>query len=184
TSTTYNTFTTLSLPVPNSKLSKVTLTQCLDLFVKEEIMEKGDAWNCPKCETQRKATKHLTLSKLPEVLVIHLKRFSFKGPFTDKLETQVHYPLQDLDMTPYLPPTPTLNECSVWNLPPECAKPQSLHYDLFGVINHFGNLSNGHYTAYVKSRQDWYNMDDSRVIPFDADKVQARSAYILFYRRR
>ena len=44
--------------------------------------------NCPHCKTLRKATKRLSLSRLPPVLLIHLKRFSAKGPFTDKIETQ------------------------------------------------------------------------------------------------
>lgn len=47
TSTTYNTFMSLSLPIPSkrSKLSSgVTLYQCLDYFVKEEVLEKAEAW--------------------------------------------------------------------------------------------------------------------------------------------
>lgn len=34
----------LSLPVPTSKHGKITLQNCLDAFVKEEVMEKSDAW--------------------------------------------------------------------------------------------------------------------------------------------
>lgn len=52
------------------------------------------ARHCPKCKTLRKASKQLTLSKLPDVLMIHLKRFSFDGPFNDKLETMVDFPIQ------------------------------------------------------------------------------------------
>lgn len=45
TSTTYNSFMYLTLPVPAGRgSSKVTLTQCLDAFVKSEVMEKTDAW--------------------------------------------------------------------------------------------------------------------------------------------
>lgn len=33
----------LTLPIP-TKSSKVSLYQCLDAFVKEEVMEKSDAW--------------------------------------------------------------------------------------------------------------------------------------------
>ena len=55
--------------------------------------------NCPHCKTLRKATKRLSLSRLPPVLLIHLKRFSAKGPFTDKVETFVEFPLKALDLT-------------------------------------------------------------------------------------
>lgn len=43
TSTTYDPFTSLPLPVP-ARSSKVSLRQCLDAFVKTEVMEKNDAW--------------------------------------------------------------------------------------------------------------------------------------------
>lgn len=45
TSTTYNTFMYLTLPVPpKSGNAKVPLQQCIDAFVKEEVMDKSDAW--------------------------------------------------------------------------------------------------------------------------------------------
>jgi ubiquitin carboxyl-terminal hydrolase 8 len=34
----------LSLPIPTTKGSKVDIQQCLDAFVKTEVMEKSDAW--------------------------------------------------------------------------------------------------------------------------------------------
>lgn len=86
TSTTYNPFMYLSLPLP-SKPSKVTLDQCLDAFVQEEILDKGDAWNCPNCKKPRKASKRLTIARLPPILLIHLKRFAFRGPFSERIDT-------------------------------------------------------------------------------------------------
>lgn len=84
----------LSLPIPKGNgSSSVSLYQCLDYFVREEVLEKDDAWNCPKCKTLRKASKTLTLSKLPDVLLIHLKRFSYDGPFKNKLELVVDSPM-------------------------------------------------------------------------------------------
>lgn len=94
TSSTYSPFMSLSLPIPAKKLklSNVTLYQCLDYFVKEEVLEKEDAWNCPRCCKKRKATKQLMISKLPDVLLIHLKRFSADGLFKNKLDCIVKYP--------------------------------------------------------------------------------------------
>ena len=61
--------------------------------------------NCPKCKKARTATKSLSLSRLPPVLLIHLKRFSSKnGVFWDKAETLVEFPVRSLDLTKYLPP--------------------------------------------------------------------------------
>ncbi|KAF8448877.1 hypothetical protein L210DRAFT_3388244 [Boletus edulis BED1] len=191
TSTTYNSFMYLSLPIPSLKgPSKVSLYSCLDTFVKEEVLEKSEAWHCPRCKTLRSATKILSLSRLPPVLLIHLKRFSVKGPFTDKIETTVDFPLRGLDLTNYMPPplppdmrknvekpTPTsaVNDPRV-QLPP-------YRYDLYGVTNHFGSLSNGHYTAFVSSRSGWLYCDDSRITSIDSKEVVGRPAYVLYYKR-
>ncbi|GJJ11320.1 hypothetical protein Clacol_005552 [Clathrus columnatus] len=188
TSTTYNPFMYLSLPLPTGRSATTTLYQCLDAFVKEEILEKSDAWNCPRCKTLRKATKQLSISRLPPVLLIHLKRFSFKGPFTDKLETLVDFPLKNLDLTNYvpmpLPPSadnPRPSSASVSNDPRIQLPPYK--YDLYAVTNHYGNLTSGHYTAYIASRGGWLYCDDSRVTNADSRDIVGRPAYVLYYKR-
>jgi ubiquitin carboxyl-terminal hydrolase 8 len=50
--------------------------------------------HCPSCKKPRHATKSLRLARLPNVLIIHLKRFSFEGPFRDKLDTMVNFPIK------------------------------------------------------------------------------------------
>lgn len=99
--------------------------------------------NCPNCKTLRQATKQLSLSRLPPVLMIHLKRFSFKGPFTDKIESFVDFPMKDLNLTSYMPPVDANLEAE---LPPDDARAQipPFKYDLYAVTNHFGSLSSGH----------------------------------------
>jgi len=44
TSTTYNVFSILQLPVPNARSGKIAIERCLDAFFDEEILEKDDAW--------------------------------------------------------------------------------------------------------------------------------------------
>ncbi|KAK9711033.1 ubiquitin-specific protease doa4 [Basidiobolus ranarum] len=169
TSTTYNAFMYLSLPIPKNK-ETVTLHDCLNEFVREEVLEGDDAWFCSKCKQRRRAIKSLTISRFPDVLLIHIKRFSFHGPFRDKLNNLVKYPLRDLDLTQYVPTS---------------ANRPTSHYDLFGVSNHMGGLSGGHYTAHIKNgyRGQWHYFDDSRVSVCEESKVMSKSAYILFYVR-
>ncbi|KAH7922616.1 cysteine proteinase [Leucogyrophana mollusca] len=190
TSTTYNSFMYLSLPIPPAKgSSKVSLQACLDAFVKEEVLEKSEAWHCPNCKALRKATKRLSLSRLPPILLIHLKRFSFKGPFSDKVETVVDFPLRSLDLTNYMPPPlpPGMHKTPVNGTSPIGEDPRvqmpPYKYDLYGVTNHFGTLGNGHYTAFIASRGGWVYCDDSRVTPTEAKEVVGRPAYVLYYKR-
>ncbi|GAA5943806.1 hypothetical protein JCM3775_000194, partial [Rhodotorula graminis] len=180
TSTTYNTFMPLSVPIPGGRgVGRVSLLACLEQFVKDEVLDGDDAWHCPRCKKNRRAVKKLSLSKLPPILVIHLKRFSFHGPFSDKIETQVQYPLAGLDLTHFVPP-PMMDQSGASSSPPK-----GYSYDLFGVTNHYGNLSSGHYTAFVRSGRDWFNIGDSKVTPADPAHVQsAKSAYILYYTLR
>lgn len=198
TSTTYNAFMYLSLPIPSGRsFSKVTLFQCLDAFVKEEVLDKADAWNCPACKKPRKATKRLSISRLPMILLIHLKRFSFKGPFTDKIETQVSFPLQGLDLTNYVPPplSPSLQKSfhSEKGIPISRSQVPPFIYDLYSVTHHFGSLNTGHYTASIKSAGKWWYCDDSRTVPPPSNgtgmaegekRIHSNSPYVLWFRRR
>jgi ubiquitin carboxyl-terminal hydrolase 8 len=81
----------LTLPVHKTD-RQISIEECLAKFVETEILDGDNAWNCPKCKKNRRATKTLTIAKLPTVLLIHLKRFSFNGPFRDKVDTLVKFP--------------------------------------------------------------------------------------------
>ena len=48
------------------------------------------------------ATKKLDLWTLPEVLVVHLKRFAAGRLTRDKLDSLVQFPLAGLDLSPYV----------------------------------------------------------------------------------
>lgn len=42
---------------------------------------------------------------------------------------------------------------------------QKCTYELYAVVNHFGSLTGGHYTAEIKSYENgqWYSFNDGRV---------------------
>lgn len=103
------------------------------------------------------ADKKLDLWSLPEVLVVHLKRFSYTRWHREKIDTEVAFPLQGLSL-------------SAFQLHQQDHEPV---YDLFAVSNHFGGLGGGHYTAYGVMPDDhqWYCFDDSRVEHVDAESV-------------
>ncbi|KAJ7140302.1 ubiquitin carboxyl-terminal hydrolase 4 [Mycena crocata] len=190
TSTTYNVFSILQLPIPHGKSSKVPLQNCIDAFFNTEILDKDDAWDCPKCKTKRRASKQLSLARLPPILVIHLKRFEIHGRFSDKIDTFVDYPLKSLDLTNFMPPPlPPGADKSQLNggVPMSPDDPRSqlppYKYNLYGVTNHSGNLTSGHYTAYIADRDGWKSCDDSSIRPVDDKQVVNQRAYVLFYKR-
>lgn len=96
---------------------------------------------CTHCKQKRKATKALTLVRLPPVLLIQLKRFSFAGGFWNRSDTPVIFPTNNLDLTRFVPRRePTGTE----NLDDPQTQIGPFKYDLYGVTNHSGTLSSGH----------------------------------------
>ena len=61
-----------------------------------------------------------------------------------------------------------------------------LLYDLFAVVNHYGNLGFGHYTANGKNHvtNKWYNFDDSSVSEENSNNICTPASYVLFYKRK
>lgn len=60
-------------------------------------------------------------------------------------------------------------------------------YDLVGVVNHYGGLGGGHYTAFAFNELDssWYDFSDDRVSRVDSESdLVTPAAYVLFYQRR
>jgi len=107
--------------------------------------------DCPRCRVKRRATKRLSLARLPPVLMIHLKRFEANGRFSDKVDTFVDFPMKSLDLTNYMPPPlpPGVDKSQLnGGLPMSLEDPRNqlppYRYDLYGVTNHYGNLSSGH----------------------------------------
>ena len=131
------------------------------------------------------ASRKLTISKLPEILILTVKWFEF-NPYTLNIEKVVK--------SLRLPETLTLpHEClnqSIKRKPPV--------YELYAIINHYGGTPcSGHYTSEVRSDTNygsvtgpqWFQWDDSLVSEIPLDTVFSgsdpnRTPYILFYRRK
>merc|ERR1719283_169562 len=80
--------------------SSVSLQECFSLYTSEERLGKDDAFFCPQCNKKREVVKKLGVWSIPDVLVIHLKRFRHSTRSSNKLDTMVEFPLEGFDMTP------------------------------------------------------------------------------------
>ena len=129
----------------------VSLDDCLDEFGRAEVLSESEAWFCPRCKEHRQASKMFQMWKAPDILVIHLKRFSAQGRFRDKLDVMVNFPIEGLDLSGRV-------------LAPD--EDKSLVYDLFAVDNHYGGLGGGHYTAFAKNFKDgeWYDYNGMTLV--------------------
>ncbi|KAG1661416.1 Ubiquitin carboxyl-terminal hydrolase 16 [Nymphon striatum] len=134
---------------------------CLNQFTAAELLTGSNKFGCENCsklkaeknKTDSKketvysiANKQLLLFSPPAVLTLHLKRFQQVGFNLKKINTHVTFPLL-LDLAPF---------CSsiCLGLPTLKNGQKNLMYSLYGIVEHSGRLTGGHYTAHVKVREN------------------------------
>ncbi|KAL8207878.1 hypothetical protein R6Q57_007290 [Mikania cordata] len=161
----------LGLTVKKTKQESISLFSCLDAFLKEEPLGPDDMWYCPGCNEHQQATKKLDLWRLPNIIVFHLKRFSYSRFLKNKLDTFVDFPIHNLDLSKYVKNKDSCGGFSV--------------YELYAISNHYGGLGGGHYSAYAKLVEEdrWYHFNDSHVTPVSEGDIVTSAAYLLFYQR-
>ena len=145
------------------------LSDCLKLFCEKEILNKDNLWFCNKCKKHRIAKKQIRLYKLPIYLIIQLKKFKnnigFFSSSNEKKEVYIKYPIDNLDLSQYM----------------ENIEGNKAKYDLYGVIQHHGEISHGHYTSICKINDKWYLFNDEKY--FLINNPINKDAYLLFYKR-
>lgn len=80
----------------------VALQECLRVYAGVEEHLEDNSWNCEVCCKASRGVMHTSLSRLPEILVVHLKRFGMTARWREKIRTRVIFPLVGLDMSPYI----------------------------------------------------------------------------------
>jgi len=70
-SVTLDPFWDLSLPIP-ARSGTVKLSQCLEHFTREEVLDGDEKPTCSKCQMRRKCTKSFSIQKFPKILVIRI----------------------------------------------------------------------------------------------------------------
>ncbi|RYG39983.1 hypothetical protein EON68_04800, partial [archaeon] len=82
----------------------VSLDTCLSLYSKETLLTGDNMYHCPSCARRVEARQSMQLIRLPQILVIVLKRFVYLNAFgdTDKVEARVDFPLHGLNLRPWV----------------------------------------------------------------------------------
>ncbi|KAJ1296133.1 hypothetical protein BS78_01G276100 [Paspalum vaginatum] len=138
-----------------------TLLDALQSFTKIELIED---FVCDGCKSRVKMEKQLKVEQAPEVLVIHLKRFTNHGV---KIWDKLKYPLE-LDISSFM----------------SSSNDAVQKYDLYAIVEHrgTGTYGRGHYVSYIRSSEDdWYELNDEKVCHYSEAQVLETTAYLLFY---
>jgi len=132
-----------------------------DQYIEEEVLQGDNKYQAEGFGYQDAKKGSIFLS-LPPVLMLHLKRFEYdvQKDAMNKINDRYEFPLE-LNLNPY-----------VADDSPE--KNRDHTYELFSVLVHSGDLSGGHYYAFMRPEagsDQWYKFDDERVY-----KVKERDA--------
>ena len=99
--------------------AEATLADCFESFKQTETLDENNKWYCRTCKDHVQAKKTMELQTVPRILIITLKRFKqskgsrygsgsmfgmMESMFSagEKLESLIDFPLEGLDMAPYV----------------------------------------------------------------------------------
>lgn len=86
-----------------------TLADCLKSFTGSEELDE-DSWHCDHCKKLSCGSVSSSLSRLPDLLIMHIKRFGMTARFREKIRTKVTFPLTSLNMKPFTTPLTAAGE--------------------------------------------------------------------------
>ena len=161
------TFYSIDLPLPLLNDNKnPSLEECFDLYTSDEILDEDNMYFDERINQKIVAKKKILFWSLPKILIIDIKRFSAR---IIKLQQLLNFPLDNFNLSKYV---------IGYNS-------DEYVYDLFGICNHSGGVSGGHYTSFVKDNNNWYLCNDTQIIKVDdLNKIITPKAYCLFYKKR
>ena len=149
------------LPVPVADH----ISKCIDKLLLTQTLSDENRWFCNVCNVKQDCTLFVEVKKVPNILILHLKRFIKNG-------SNIFRDNSILACNPYSLSlkTTTDNEISL-----------SHSYKLVAQICHSGTFSRGHYWANILNGSTWLKCNDKSVMPIKPDALNNRDSYVLFY---
>ena len=175
-------FYNLTLEVKNIN----NLNDSLQKLIVPEII---DEFNCSNCNQKVRISKITSLNKLPNVLVVHLKRFylDYETCHTRKINSKFEFP-KKLNLKLFCVEEITKNFGANQSETSDIysREDEYYQYELKGINVHTGSADGGHYFSFINVERDgkdnimnenqddknnWLTFNDSHVSEFDTDKI-------------
>lgn len=161
----FETFSSLSVSIPSNK-DNTTLEECIDKIEENEVLDDENKWYCEECKDKVNGLMKSKIWKLPDILIVDLKRFTKKA---NKINTKINFNIESLDLTKYISENKRNNK--------------KYEYELYGVVNHRGDCYVGHYWSLCKRGGEWYNFNDTTVSKIKKEDIITSDNYVLFFKR-
>ncbi|XP_031388347.1 U4/U6.U5 tri-snRNP-associated protein 2-like [Punica granatum] len=136
------------------------------------ILKKFDGEAITEVVRPHIARMRYRVTRLPQYLILHMRRFTKNNFFVEKNPTLVNFPVKNLELKDYIPlPSPKENE------------QLRSKYDLIANVVHDGKPGEGSYRVFVqrKSEELWYEMQDLHVSETLPQMVALSEAYMQIY---
>lgn len=135
------------------------LKECVNFYLSKEKIDDF------KDKSGEQIQRYLCFWKLPNILMINLKRYDIYGK---KLQWRI-IPNDELDMT---------NNVIGYNK-------NEYNYELYGIVEHLGgSIFGGHYLAYIKVNGGWYKFNDTNVTKLNTNIINICNGSCFFYRKK
>jgi ubiquitin C-terminal hydrolase len=162
-------FTSLNIDIPND-ITHPKISDMISKLLKEEVIHGN--WFCSKCCKNTAYKKSTKLWRLPNVLIIIIKRF-----------INIHLK----NDTPI-----TINDYLNFNKGSILSNKKDVIYTFSSTALHFGSLNGGHYSAICNTPDGDILYDDRYIVKIDANdltnkinfKDKSSNAYMLVYTKK
>lgn len=163
------------MTIPVHLHDHINVAQCIESYMQTTMVED---WKCEKCAESR-GEQIARFWKLPSVLVVTLKRFSYDMKYNEmkKQSQPIHVP-ECMEFAPahVIGPEARIHMST---------HQQKMRYRLWSMGLHHGDAANGHYTAVGRIQEnEWVHYNDAHVQKIENinDFLTNNSAvYMLFY---
>ncbi|GKT34529.1 hypothetical protein ADUPG1_007869 [Aduncisulcus paluster] len=156
---------------------QIPLDSCLKSFFSAYTCPASVGRVCSKCKCATAFTTSSIFARCPELLILHLKRFSHEGDGEcTKIQLTVDFPVSCLDIGEFVEQGGKDGT--------EESRKKRVEYELYAVSQHYGGLKYGHYTALAKCKGEWYAFDDAYTHKVNRCSIVTAAAYVLFYRKK
>jgi ubiquitin C-terminal hydrolase len=180
----------------NTKQIDLTLNDLLKHMIQTEVLDNSNKWHCEKCNEKVNGNKSMNIWYLPEVLVIHLKRFEKTYTSVRKITELIKFPINDLDVSEYIDERSPMKNKNIryelfainnhqsfsFTIPPQFLEKMNLEEQLKAKMLCSSGIDFGHYYSYCKNGESWYEYNDEMVKEIKEDELITDMAYLLFYR--
>ena len=177
-------FMALSLEVKGKR----NLAESLQAYIQGDLLSGDNKYECAQCNKKVDAVKRVCVNRLPDTILLSLKRFAFNYEtfVREKVNSHFDFPLE-MDLYEYS--RSGLAEQEGTEIPEEAGKFKApddrdyYKYRLVGIVVHTGTTETGHYYAFARERVPlsgegaptgrWISFNDSSVEEYDPAQIPA-----------